>query len=67
MRHGWDSFCVEVGNISEMATYMKLLSTNQELRIQMQKNARSSLQTFDTSEVNAQKVEELLIELIEER
>jgi GT2 family glycosyltransferase/glycosyltransferase involved in cell wall biosynthesis len=65
MRHGWDSFCVEVGNTSEMATYMKLLSTNQELRIRMQQNARFSLQTFDTSKANAQKVEELLTELME--
>ena len=46
---------------------MKLLSTNQELRIQMQKNARFSLQTFDSSKVNVQKVEELLIELMEQR
>jgi GT2 family glycosyltransferase/glycosyltransferase involved in cell wall biosynthesis len=67
MRHGWDSFCVEIGNISEMANYMKLLSTNQKLRIQMQQNARFSLQTFDTSKANAQKVEELINELMEQR
>jgi glycosyltransferase involved in cell wall biosynthesis len=64
MRHGWDSFCVDVGNISEMAKYMKLISINQELRMRMQQNAKFSLQTFDTSKVNAKKIEELLIELL---
>jgi glycosyltransferase involved in cell wall biosynthesis len=66
MRHGWDSFCVELGNTAEMAEYMKLISINQELRIRMQENASFSLRTFDDSRVNAEKIEVLLTELLKE-
>jgi glycosyltransferase involved in cell wall biosynthesis len=64
MRHGWDSFCVEVRDTKNLAGYMKLIHEDQELRFKMQGNARLSLKSFDNTKTNAEKYENLLISLV---